>query len=218
MQFAAGQQFGHVAAAGARRPDAGEIDRAVADVVIAVAAEILGREFPIARDQPFLDAAQHLGLALAPVAAVEDQVEIAGEAAEIFGERRRGRVPGGPHAAFVDAELRHLDQAPLRAVELRVIGLAEIRHADQLAVGAVAPAMIGAGENGRVALVVAAHLHAAMAARIQEHMDLRRRGRGTGSRFPRPCPRRRNRRALGSGSRARHSSQARANTRSCSSR
>src|SRR6202040_3765998 len=49
-----------------------------------------------------------------------------------------------------------------------------IRHTDQLAVAAVAPAVVGARENRRAALVVAAHLHAAVAARIQEDMDLAR--------------------------------------------
>src|SRR5947209_15454940 len=57
-QFAAGQQLAHVAPTTARRPDAGEIDRAVADIVISVAAEILGRKFPVARDQPLLHAAE----------------------------------------------------------------------------------------------------------------------------------------------------------------
>ena len=51
----------HVAAAAAAGPDADQIDRAVADVVVAVAAEILGREFPVAGHAPFLDAAQDLG-------------------------------------------------------------------------------------------------------------------------------------------------------------
>ena len=73
---------------------------------------------------------------------------------------------------LVVAQLRDLDETPLRAVELRMIGLAEIGDADQLAVGAVAPAVIGAGENRGVAFVVAAHLHAAVAARIQEDVDL----------------------------------------------
>ena len=117
MEFAAEQQFGHVAAAGARGSDAGEIDRAVADVVIAVAAEILRREFPVARDQPFLDAAEHLGLAFAPIAAVQDQIEIAGEIAEIFGKGWSRRIPGGPDRALVIAQLGYLDEAPLRAVE-----------------------------------------------------------------------------------------------------
>src|SRR5712691_1213309 len=53
-----------------------------------------------------------------------------------------------------------------------MIGLAEERHADQLPVGAITPAMVGAGEDGGVALVVAAHLHPAMAARIEEDMHL----------------------------------------------
>src|SRR5713226_9185576 len=53
-----------------------------------------------------------------------------------------------------------------------MIGLAEERHADQLAVGAIAPAMVRASEDGGVALVVAAHLHSAMAARIEEDVNL----------------------------------------------
>ncbi len=172
MQFATERQLAHVAAAGAGGADTGEIDRAVADVVVAVAAEILGWELPVARDQPFLDAAQHLGLTLAAVPAVEDQIEIAGETAEIFEKGRRLRIPGGPHRALVAAELRHLDETPLRAIELRVVGLAEIRDADQPAVGAVAPAVVGAGEDRRVALVVAAHLHAAVPAGIEKDMHL----------------------------------------------
>src|ERR1700710_99885 len=51
-----------------------------------------------------------------------------------------------------------------------MIGFAEEGHADQGAIGAVTPAVIGAGEDRRVAIVVAAHLHAAMAARIEEDM------------------------------------------------
>src|SRR5438477_582537 len=42
---------------------------------------------------------------------------------------------------------------------------------DGPSVGAVAPAVIGAGEDRGVALVVAAHLHAAVAARIEERMN-----------------------------------------------
>src|SRR5260370_38465037 len=53
-----------------------------------------------------------------------------------------------------------------------MVGLAEEWHADQLPVRAIAPAMVGAGEDRRVAFVVAAHLHPAMAARIEKDMDL----------------------------------------------
>src|SRR5262249_60934298 len=42
---------------------------------------------------------------------------------------------------------------------------------DQPTVGTVAPAVIGAGEDGRRTLVVAANLHAAVAAGIEEHVD-----------------------------------------------
>src|SRR5207244_6965167 len=121
--------------------DAGEVDRAVADIMVGVAAEILGREFPVARDQPLLDAAEHLGLALAPIPAVELQIEKARRIAEIFEEGRRGRIPSRPDRALVAGELCDFDEAPLRAVEGRVIGLAEERHTDQSTVGAVAPAM-----------------------------------------------------------------------------
>src|ERR1700732_778785 len=161
-----------VAAAAAAGADADQIDRAVTDVVVAVAAEILRREFPVARDQPFLDAAQYFGAALAAIPAVESEVEIADKIAEVLEKGRCRGVPAGPHRALVDAQLRDFDQTPLRLVELLVVGLAERGHADQLAVGSIAPAVIGAGEDRRAALVVAAPLHAAMAARIEEDMDL----------------------------------------------
>ena len=164
MQPAADHPLRHVAAALAARPDPDQVDRAVADVVVGVAAEVFRREFPVARNQPFLHAAQHLGLALPAVPAVEDQIEKGRELAEIFEKRRRRRVPRGPHRALVVARLRDLDEPPLRAVELRAVGLAEIGHADEPAVGRIAPAVIEAGEDGGAALVVAAHLHAAVAA------------------------------------------------------
>jgi hypothetical protein len=161
-----------VAAAAARRADPDQIDRAVADVVIAVAAEILGREFPVARDQPFLHAADDFAAALAAVPAIERQVEIPEELAEIVEKRRRRRVPGRPHRSLVAAQLRDFDETPLRPVESRVIGLAKIGDADQPSVGAIAPAVIRAGEDGCVALVVTAHLHAAVAARIEENVHV----------------------------------------------
>src|SRR5690242_13128357 len=77
MQFAARVAFPHIATAGSRRPDAGQIDRAMADIVIGVAAEVFRRELPVAGHQPFLDTTEHLGLALASVPAAELQVEIA---------------------------------------------------------------------------------------------------------------------------------------------
>src|SRR5260370_21659520 len=101
-------------------------------------------------------------------------MEMADEKPEKFEAGRGRRVPAGPYRALVKAELRYLDQTPLRFVELLVIGLAEIGHADQLAVSAVTPAVVRARENRRAAFVVPAHLHAAVAARVEEDMDLAR--------------------------------------------
>src|SRR5215813_8006803 len=118
MQLAADRQLGRVAPSGAARADAGQIDRAMADIVIAVAAEILGRELPVARDQPFLNPTQHLGLTFAPVPTVDQEVEVPGKIAEIFEKGRRRRIPGRPDRALVAAELRDFDQSPLRPLEL----------------------------------------------------------------------------------------------------
>src|SRR5438477_4628903 len=162
----------HVATPTARRSDADQIDRAVADVVIAVAPEFLGRESPIAGDEPFLNAADDFAAALAAVPAVERQVEIAAEIAEILEGGWRRWIPGGPDRPLVAGELRDLGQTPLRTIQGRVIRLAEKWHTDETAIGAVAPAMIRAGKDRRVAFVITAHLHAAMSARIQKDMHL----------------------------------------------
>src|SRR5215472_13094475 len=53
-----------------------------------------------------------------------------------------------------------------------MIGLAEVGDADELAIGRIAPTVIGAGQNGGIALVIAAHLHAAVPAGIKKHMHL----------------------------------------------
>src|SRR5262249_22047732 len=63
-------------------------------------------------------------------------------------------------------------EPPLRAVELGAVGLAKIRNTDELAVGRIAPTMVGASEDGGAALVVAAHLHTAVTAGVEEDMDL----------------------------------------------
>src|SRR6202158_1645934 len=152
----------------------------MADVVIAVAAEILGRELPVARDQPFLHAGQDLAAALAAVPAIERQIEVAAEIAEIVEERRRALIPIRPDGALIGAELRHFNEAPFGPVELGMISLPKERHTDQVPVGAIAPPVVRAGENGGVAFVVAAHLHPAGAAGIEEGVGLPARGGGGG--------------------------------------
>ena len=133
--------------------------------MIAVAAEILRRELPIARHDPFVHAADHLDTALA---AVEERVEIPAHLAEILGERRCFEVEGGEVQTFVIVELRYGHEAPLLPIEFVVIGLFQIRDADQLAVIPVGPAVVGAGEAGGIAVIGAAQPVAAMAAHIEE--------------------------------------------------
>ena len=53
-----------------------------------------------------------------------------------------------------------------------MVGGLELRHPDQAAVGVVAPAVERTGEQERIALVVAADLHAPVAARVEEDVQL----------------------------------------------
>src|SRR5262245_11689062 len=164
----------HVASSLTARPDADHVHGTMADAVVAIAREIFGGKLPVARHQPLVDAADDLGAALAPVPGVEEQIEIELVAAEILQESRRRCIPRRPDRALVVLDLRDLDEAPARAVQLRAVRLPRVRHAHERAVGPVAPPVIGAHELDRVALVVAADLHAAMPARVEEHADLRR--------------------------------------------
>src|SRR5206468_448506 len=145
--------------------------RAVAHAVITVSREILGRELPVTRDEPLVDAADRLGSALAPVPGVEKEIEIELVAAQVFGEGRSGRVPRRPDRALVVLHPRDLDQPPLAPVELRAVRILRERHADEHAVGSIAPAVVRALELDRVALVVTAHLHAAVPARVEKDAE-----------------------------------------------
>src|SRR6266567_2189166 len=93
---------------------------------------------------------------------------------EIILERGSFGVPGGPQRAIKVLELGDLSEAPLLFVDLSVVGVRVVAetHADQAAAGVVSPGVEGASEDQAVALVVAAHLHAAVTARIQEGANL----------------------------------------------
>ena len=136
--------------------------------VVGVAAEILGRELPVARHDPFMGR-DDLDPALAPV---DKGVEIPRHLAEIIAQRRRLGIEGGEPQPLVIVELRHRREAPAVAVELVMIGLLQIRHAGQPAVIAVGPAVIGAGEARGVAAVGAAQPVAAMPADIEKGVHL----------------------------------------------
>src|SRR5215469_7811907 len=133
--------------------------------VVTVTGEVLGRKLPVARHDPFMNAADQLDAA---VAAVEEQIEIPGHLAEILAQRRRLRIEGREIQPLVVIELRHWAEAPALAVQLAVIGFVEIRHSDQPPVIAVGPAVIGAGEGRGIAGAGAAQPVAAMAAHVEE--------------------------------------------------
>src|SRR5947209_6747921 len=67
-----------------------------------------------------------------------------------------------------------LDEPPLLLVQRPVVRRLVAGDALQLSVRGVRPAVVSAGERRGVALVVTAHRHAAVAARIQQHPDLAR--------------------------------------------
>src|SRR5215469_13019392 len=133
--------------------------------VVAIAAEIFGREFPVARHDPFVHAADHLDAALATV---KEGVEIPGHFAEILAQRWRLGIEGGEVEALVAVELRYRFEAPLVSLQFVVVGLLEPRHTDQPPVIAVGPTVIGTGEAGGVAGIGAAQTVAAMAADVEE--------------------------------------------------
>ena len=161
----------HVAPTFPARADADHVHRAVAHAVVAVSGEVLGGELPVAGDEPLVDSADRLRAAFAPVPRVEEEVEIELVAAEVFEERGGRRVPRGPDRTLVVLHPGDLDEPPLAPVELRAVGVLGERYAHQRSVGPVAPAVVGALELDRVALVVPAHLHAAVPARIEEDAD-----------------------------------------------
>src|SRR5499426_429506 len=166
-----GVEFGSVAAARTARPDTREVDRAVADVVVGVPGEVLGRKFPVARHHPLLHPAQDLRAAFTPIATVQQRVQVKLHAAQIFRERRRGLVPRCPDRALVIGEPRDFHQPPLGSVQLFLVALLVVRHAHKSPVGGVATAVIGTREHRSIALVVATHFHASMPTRVQKDMN-----------------------------------------------
>jgi len=109
VQLARQQQFRHIAAAVAGRPDADQIDRAVTDIVITVPGEILGGKFPIARNASLSECRTESRCRRrcrprrrgSGRGSARNRRDIQGRAAL--------RGPGGPYRALAEAQLRHLD-------------------------------------------------------------------------------------------------------------
>src|SRR5713226_5479673 len=143
----------------------------MAHPVVAVAREVLGRELPVAGHQPLVDAADHLGAALASVPRVEEQVEVELVAAEVVQEGGGRGIPGRPDRALVALQAGHLDEPPSGPVEIVSVRAPRERHPHERAVRAIAPAVVWTHELDGIPLVVAADLHPAVPARVEEDVD-----------------------------------------------
>ncbi len=157
----------------ALRPDRRDVDRTVRHRrVRTVTIEAEAWELPVRRDAPLGGGFEELHPIVLAVGALEAASHHFREWPEVVLERRRFLVPGGPDGTVIVAHLRDLVEAPLALVQAAPEGCLEVRYPDQTAIGVVTPAMERAGEHQCIAVVIAAHLHTAMAARVQKDMDI----------------------------------------------
>src|SRR5712691_2889987 len=108
LQPAGHQPLLHIPASAATRTNAHHVYRAVADVMVTVAAKVLRRELPIAGNEPLLDSAQHLSAPLTAIPGIQREVQVTSEIPKVFQKRRGRRIPGGPDGPFVAAQLGDL--------------------------------------------------------------------------------------------------------------
>src|SRR6185312_1059280 len=117
-------------------------------------------------------AADHLELALGR--AVDHVVDRGACIAEIVSEARPllGQAREDEATIALDARQLHHAVARIGEIDRRALIASLHRNAAQRAVGAVGPAVIAAAEEADIALAIAHHFGAAMAAAIMEHIDL----------------------------------------------
>ena len=186
--------------------DADHVDRAVRRIVVGVAEEILRRELPVRREDPFVHA-DHLRPAGPPVAAVQHLVQMVDRVAQVAHEVRAPADPRMPTPCLC----RSPASAPRSATSPR--GPACPRTARDTAARPAACRRWCSSRNdtGRqTTRCCPAHSgipSSRDAGRNSGTHAPRRRGRGTGSLTPRPSAKRRNRPAWGSGFRARRTAR-----------
>jgi hypothetical protein len=103
------------------RTDAHQIHGPVAHVVVCIAQKIFRGEFPVAGNVPFLDSRQNFRSPFAPVAAIQEIIQMSPRISEVVEEGRRRRIPGRPNRALIIFQLGNLDQSPLRFVEASLL-------------------------------------------------------------------------------------------------
>src|SRR4029450_624524 len=136
--------------------------------MVAIAAEILGGEFPVAGDYPFVHPSDHFDT---PLATIEEGIQIPGHVPEILQERRRCRIEGGKQQPLIAVQLRHRDQAPALLFQLSIVSLFEVWNTHQLPVVTIGPAMIGTGEGSGIARIGPAQPIAPIPANLEKGVD-----------------------------------------------
>src|SRR5262249_12479861 len=137
------------------------------DQVIVVDA-VLDQELPVRLDVVLLHARDDLHAAGRRL--VDPQTDVLLGAREITEQVDRVAIEVEEPEVAVTFEPRHRDEAHLRLVEARRIGLLA-RHVAQRTVQLIGPAVIHAVEIARIAFALAAHHGAAVAARVDQAAD-----------------------------------------------
>ena len=138
------------------------------DEVIVVDA-VLDQQLPVRLDVVFLHAGDDLHLAGRRL--IDHEIDVVLGAGEIGVQVRRVRIEIGEIEILVVLEPRHRHEALALLVEARRIGVVAGNALDR-AVGVVGPAVIDAVELPGVALALATHQRAAMAADVEQRADL----------------------------------------------
>jgi hypothetical protein len=133
--------------------------------MVAVAAEILSWELPVAGYYPLVYAADYLSSALSPI---KESIEIPGGFPQVVQQRRRCGIKGGEEEALVAAQLGHWDEAPLFPVQLTKVSVLVVGHTHQATIVAVSPAVVGASKGGGVSAIRSAEPIPPMAAHIEK--------------------------------------------------
>jgi hypothetical protein len=133
--------------------------------VMAIATQVFGRKFPVARDNPFIDPLENLDSAVDPV---ENRAQIPSHFSKVFKQWRRLRIKSRENHSRMDVQLRNGNQAEFGSIQFAVICLLEVRDDDQSTVIVIPPTVISAGECLAVTEIGATQTCPAMAAHVQK--------------------------------------------------
>jgi hypothetical protein len=103
---------------------------------------------------------------------VEEHVEVPRHLTEVFKQRRCIRIERGEEQALVALQLSDRDEAPSLPCKRAIVCFLEEGHAHQPPIVPIGPAMIRAGKRARVAHISSAQAVPAVAADVQEGVDV----------------------------------------------